>query len=90
MYFLLPLSIFSDFFQWISDFFSSIVEFFQSSVMVIVNLLKGLIDFVKVLPAVITMFYSSIVNLPTVVLPFAAMSIVVAVVLLILGRSNNS
>lgn len=98
---LLPLSIFSDFFDWISsffsgfitwvyDFFSSLVEVVQSAVMIIKNMFTGLIDFIKCLPAVITLLNSGVENLPSVVLPFATMSIVVAVVLLVLGRSNNS
>ena len=89
-YYLLPLSIFSDFFQWIGDFFISLVEFVQSVVMLVVNLVKGLLDFLKVLPSVLTFIVSGIENLPTVVLPFATISITVAIVLLILGRSNNS
>lgn len=77
-------------FEWLSIFFQSLVDMVVSIGQLIGNLVGGLFDFLKVLPNVITMLSSSIANLPDIVLPFATISITVSVVLLIIGRSNNS
>ncbi len=79
-----------NFFQWLGQFFSSLVNIIVSAFRLIWNLLGGLIDFIRVLPTVISMLVSSISNLPDLILPFATISITVAIVLLVLGRSNNS
>lgn len=79
-----------NFFQWLSEFFTSFVNIIVSGFRLVWNLLGGLVDFLRVLPTVISMLTSSISNLPDIVLPFATISITVAIVLLILGRSNNS
>lgn len=83
---LLPLS----FFDWIAEFLTSLGSTITGLVNLIWNLLGGLVDFLKVLPTVITMLTNSIGNLPDIVLPFATMSITIAVVLLVLGRSNDT
>lgn len=60
----------------------SIGEFF-------INLVQGLFDFFSFLPAVMTMLMSSVANLPDIVLPFATASITVAIIMLVVGRSNT-
>lgn len=76
--------------EWLSNFFQSLVDMVVSIGQLVSNLIGGLFDFLKVLPNVITMLSGSIANLPDIVLPFATISITVAIVLLIIGRSNNS
>lgn len=76
--------------DWLTNFFQSLVDMVVSAGQLIGNLIGGLFDFLKVLPNVITMLSGSIANLPDIVLPFATISITVAIVLLIIGRSNNS
>lgn len=76
--------------EWLTNFAQSIVDMFVSIGQLVGNLIGGLFDFLKVLPNVITMLSGSIANLPDIVLPFATISITVAIVLLIIGRSNNS
>lgn len=77
-------------FEWLSNFFSSLVDMVVSIGLLISNLFGGLFDFLRVLPNVIIMLSGSIANLPDIVLPFATISITVAIVLLVIGRSNNS
>lgn len=76
--------------DWLWGFFQSLIDIIVSVFRLVWNLLGGLVDFIKVLPSVISMLTSSIANLPDIILPFATISITVAVVLLILGRSNSS
>lgn len=78
------------FFEWLSNMWQTVQDVFSSIFILVGNLVGGLFDFLKVLPNVITMLSSSIANLPDIVLPFATISITVAIVLLIIGRSNNS
>ena len=78
------------FFEWRSHMWQTVQDVFSSIFILVGNLVGGLFDFLKVLPNVITMLSSSIANLPDIVLPFATISITVAIVLLIIGRSNNS
>ena len=78
------------FFEWLSTMWQTVQDVFSSIFILVGNLVGGLFDFLKVLPNVITMLSSSIANLPDIVLPFATISITVAIVLLIIGRSNNS
>lgn len=74
--------------NWLQDFFHSLVDIVVSVCRLVWNLLGGLVDFIKVLPSIISMLTSSIANLPDIVLPFATISITAAIVLLVLGRSN--
>ena len=76
--------------EWLSNMWQTVQDVFSSIFILVGNLVGGLFDFLKVLPNVITMLSSSIANLPDIVLPFATISITVAIVLLIIGRSNNS
>lgn len=76
--------------DWLWGFFQSLIDIIVSVFRLVWNLLGGLVDFIKVLPSVISMLTSSIANLPDIILPFATISITAAVVLLILGRSNTS
>lgn len=78
------------FFEWLSNMWQTVKDVVSSIFILVGNLVGGLFDFLKVLPNVITMLSSSIANLPDIVLPFATISITVAIVLLIIGRSNNS
>lgn len=54
-----------------------------------INLAEGLTDFLGLIPYVISMLTSAVANLPDIVLPFATVSITVAVIMLIAGRSNQ-
>ncbi len=76
--------------DWLSTAFQSIIDMIVSVGRLLWNLVGGLVDFLKVLPSVVSMLTSSVANLPDIILPFATVSITVAVVLLVLGRSNNS
>lgn len=76
--------------EYIADMFESLVDIVISLGQLVVNLVEGLFDFLGQLPVVLTMLTSSIGNLPDVVLPFAAASITIAVVLLVLGRQNQT
>lgn len=76
--------------DWLWGFLQSLIDIIVSVARLVCNLLGGLVDFIKVLPSVISMLTSSIANLPDIILPFATISITAAVVLLILGRSNTS
>lgn len=76
--------------DWLWGFLQSLIDIIVSVARLVWNLLGGLVDFIKVLPSVISMLTSSISNLPDIILPFATISITAAVVLLILGRSNTS
>ena len=72
----------TNFFQWIADmaqiFFDLIGNFFSS-----------IINFFKIIPTVLFFVRSSIAYLPDSVMVFGFVAITVAIVLLVLGRSNN-
>lgn len=71
-----------NFFQWIADLFQTIIHF-------VVNLFESLINFFKLIPTIMTFVSASIGYLPSVVMAFAVATVAIAVLLLVLGRSNN-
>lgn len=68
--------------EYIADLLSTLGEFLIDTVVGIGELLANI-------PAIVSMLTVSISNLPSVVLPFATVSITVAVLLLTVGRNNN-
>lgn len=71
-----------NFFQWIADLIQTLIDF-------VVNVVTSLIEFIGMLPAIVSFTFGSVGYLPSVVTTFAFVSITVAITLLILGRSNN-
>lgn len=71
-----------NFFQWIADLFQTLFDF-------VVNFISSILGFFKILPTVITFVTASIGYLPSTVIIFATTAVTVAIVLLVLGRSNN-
>lgn len=71
-----------NFFQWIADLIETGID-------LVTNFFTSLYNFFKIIPTVLTFVRSSIAYLPDIVMAFALISITVAIVLLILGRSNN-
>ena len=84
------LNAITDALEWIADAIDTMLEFFKNVGNLISNFTKGLLTFISNIPFVMTMLSSSIANLPSVVVTFATLSITIAVVLLIIGRENNS
>ena len=70
------------FFQWIADLFGILFDF-------VVNFLESIINFFKIIPTVLTFITASIGYLPSAVMIYATVAVTVAIVLLVLGRSNN-
>lgn len=71
-----------DFFQWIADLFQTLFDF-------VINFIGSILDFFKLIPVIMTFITSSIGYLPSVVMAFAGITVAIAVLLLVLGRSNN-
>lgn len=71
-----------DFFQWIADLFQTLFDF-------VINFIGSILDFFKMIPVIMTFITSSIGYLPSVVMAFAGITVAIAVLLLVLGRSNN-
>lgn len=74
----------------ISEALNKIIEFFSSIIEFAVGLVSGLFDLLELIPATVSMFMSGVNNLPDLLIPFAVSSIAIAVVLLVVGRQNNS
>lgn len=77
-------------FDWIKDFLTWLGTMLESLVSLIGNLGKGLLDLLEAVPTVLTFLTSSVGHLPSIVLPFAAAGITISVILLVVGRQNNS
>ena len=71
-----------EFFQWIVDIISSLFDF-------VINAVTSILNFFKIIPTVLTFATSAVANLPSVVMTFATITLTVAIVLLVIGRSNN-
>lgn len=68
--------------QWFFDLCGAVFDF-------IVNAFTSLIEFFSMLPIILNFLLGSISYLPQGVYMFATASVIVAITLLILGRSNN-
>lgn len=75
---------------WLQDFFTWFGTMIESLVSFVVNMVTGLLDLLASIPTILTFLTSSIGHLPPVVLPFATAGITISVVLLVVGRQNNS
>lgn len=76
-------------FTWLQDFFTWIGTVIESLFSFVTNMVSGLLDLFASIPIILTFLTSSVGHLPEIVLPFAAASITISVVLLVAGRSNN-
>lgn len=74
----------------ISEALNKLIEFVGSIIEFAVSLVEGLFDLLKLLPATVQMFMGSVNSLPSLVVPFAVSSISIAIILLVVGRQNNS
>lgn len=72
-----------NFFQWISNLFEILFNF-------IVNFIDSILNFLKILPTVLTFLFSSISYLPDVLISFATIGITISIVLLLIGRQNQT
>lgn len=72
-----------NFFQWIADLIGLVFDF-------VVYLIEEFINFVQIAFSTVGFIMSTVSFLPGVVSTFAIMGVLVSVVLLLLGRSNNS
>ena len=69
-------------FSWIIETASTVFSFFEGVV-------SGLFNIIKSIPMVITMFTSSIGYLPSTIAAFAAITVTISVVYLIVGRDTG-
>lgn len=74
----------------ISEALNKIIEFFGSIIDFAVGLVSGLFDLLQLIPATVQMFMGSVNSLPDVLVPFAVSGIAIAIILLVVGRQNNS
>lgn len=72
----------SNFFDWFQEIFSSIFTFIKS-------ILTAPLEIFKIIPTVFSYLINSIGNLPTILISFATMTIVISVVYLIAGREQG-
>lgn len=72
----------ADIFEWFADTLITLVVF-------LLNLIESLIQFLGLVPIVLTFITSSIGYLPTVVMGFASVTITIAILYLILGRNGD-
>lgn len=77
-------------FDWLKDYFTWLGIMIESLVSFLGNLISGLLDLLMSIPTILSFTTSSIGHLPSVVLPFAVAGITISVVLLLVGRQNNS
>ena len=77
-------------FDWLKDFFTWLGTMIESLVSFLGNLISGLLDLLMSLPTILPFTASSRGHFPSIVLPFAVAGITISVVLLLVGRQNNS
>lgn len=74
----------------IGEALNKIIEFFSSIIEFAVSMVSGLFDLLKLIPSTVQMFTSASNNLPSVLAPFAVSAVTIAIILLVVGRQNNS
>ena len=74
----------------IGEALNKIIEFLSSIIEFAVSLVSGLFDLLELIPSTVQMFMCSVNNLPSILVPFAVSSISIAIILLVVGRQNNS
>lgn len=77
----------------LSGIFNGIVSFFEfigNLIDFVINTITSTIEFIAMIPSLLSNISAGSSHLPTVVIPFFAMSITITIVYLVLGRSNNT
>ena len=69
---------------------NKIIEFLGSIIEFAVSMVTGLFDLLKLIPSTVEMFLGATSNLPDILAPFAISAISIAIILLVVGRQNNS
>lgn len=73
---------FNNVFTWFKDIADSLLAFF-------IGLVNGLINIVKAIPQLVSFLYQSFGYLPSVLIAFAALTITISTVYLIVGRETG-
>lgn len=74
----------------IGEALNDIIEFLGSIIEFAVSLVSGLFDLLTLIPSTVQMFTGAVNSLPELLIPFAMSSISIAIILLVVGRQNNS
>lgn len=69
-----------------SGIFSAIGDFLYAVVNLLLNLINGIIQLLKIVPSSVTMLMNSVASMPAVLVAFAVGIVSVSVVYLIIGR----
>lgn len=75
--------------NWISDFLQTVVDTIVSIFSFFLNLIMGLLNFLKLLPTYISYVTLSVGFLPSFLTVFASATIAIAVIYVILGRGGK-
>lgn len=70
------------------DFLTQIVGFFETAINLIISLVTGLFNLLKMLPIAVNFVGNSVAFLPTVVVSFVLAGVAFSVILMIVGRSS--
>lgn len=75
--------------SYIIDFLKELGQFFQTALDMAVNFIQQLLTFIKLIPVGVTMLFTSVGYLPSILIVFATLSITVSVIYLVLGRGQG-
>lgn len=74
---------------WIINFFKDIKSIIESLVTLIISLVTGLVNLIKMIPTVLANITSAIGFLPTCLLAFASISITISIIFMLVNRGGN-
>lgn len=75
--------------SYIINFLKELGQFFETALDMAVNFIHQMLTFIRLIPVGVNMLVTSVGYLPSILIVFAALSITVSVIYLVLGRGQG-
>lgn len=76
--------------SWIINFLKSLGEIITTLIDLVITLVGSLFDFIANLPTFLSLITASFGAIPSFILPFAAISLTISIIFIILGRGKSN
>ena len=75
---------------WLIDFFKSLWGTIELVISLVISLVEGLIQFLKSIPMFISIVFGVLNRVPSFLLVFVSLTLLISVILILIGRENKN
>lgn len=76
--------------KWLIDFFKSLWGTVELVISLVISLVEGLIQFIKSIPMFISIVFGVLNRVPSFLLVFVSLTLLISVILILIGRENKN